>query len=306
MHTEAGALHPTPPFDFARSLDFLRRFEPVRGEQAIAPGALTKAVRIAGRTVVFRVTDAGGDVEAPRLAYTLFTATPIDAGLKAAAADRIAFFLSVADDLRPFYAVARDDPAFAPVVARLYGYHQVKFLTPFENAAWAVLAQRTALETAHALKQRVLARFGGSLEVEGTVYRAFPEPAQLAEAGEAALAAALGDARKAAYLHAAAEAFAGVDERFLRTGPFEMVEAWLQGIKGVGQWSSNFILIRGLGRMERVPQGRALAAAIANVYGPVMSLEAAQRMVDRYGPYQGYWAHYLRTAGDLSAGKAIQ
>ncbi len=305
LYTESGALHPTPPFDFARSLDFLRIFMPMRGEQTFMTDSLTKAVSVGGRTIVFRVMSSGG-VEEPQLTYTLYSAQPFDEAANRAAADRIAFFLSIDDDLRPFYAIAQDDPAFARIVERLYGYHQVKFLTPFENACWAVLSQRAPMEAAHRMKQALVERYGGGLEVEGWLYRAFPEPARLADVDVSALAALVGHERKAAYLRGVAEAFASVDETFLRAGNFDLVEAWLHGIKGLGPWSVLFVMVRGLGRMERVPVERALAAAVTNVYGPAMSLEKAQAVVARYGPYQGYWAHYLRAAMDFHSGTAIQ
>lgn len=39
----------------------------------------------------------------------------------------ICFFLSLDDDLHPFYALAQQDPTFEPIMQELYGYHQVKF-----------------------------------------------------------------------------------------------------------------------------------------------------------------------------------
>ncbi len=59
--------------------------------------------------------------------------------------DRLGFYLSLQDDLRPFYAIADADPDFAPVARGLYGFQQVKFLTPFEHLCWAILTQRTPM-----------------------------------------------------------------------------------------------------------------------------------------------------------------
>ena len=67
--------------------------------------------------MVFQIASEG-DVETPRLTYTL-----------------------------------RPDRPFAPVVRKLYGYHQVKFLTPFENACWAILTQRNPVPAAKEIKR---------------------------------------------------------------------------------------------------------------------------------------------------------
>ena len=75
--------------------------------------------------------------------------------------------------------------------------------------------------------------------------------------------------------------------------------ARLRGIRGVGAWSSHFILVRGLGRMEHVqPASKEIAQAAARVYngGAPMTTDAIQRIVDHYGTAQGYWAFYLRNA----------
>ena len=145
-------LHPTPPFDFNKTLDFLEGFSPTRGEQSLAARVLTKAIAVAGQVVVFQVASSGA-VEAPRLECTLHSAQPLSPATLAAARDRLSFFLSLDDDLRPFYAIAKEDPAMAPEIQRLYGMHQVKFPTPFENAAWAVLTQRAPIPMARKMKQ---------------------------------------------------------------------------------------------------------------------------------------------------------
>ncbi len=293
-----GVLRPAAPFDFAQTLRFVGAFTPMAGEQSIESSMLRKAVMIQRTPVVFTVRSAG-DIEQPRLAYTLATAAPLAAELERAIIDRIRFFLSLDDDLTPFYAVAQaSDPAFLPVIQRLYGFHQVKFLTPFENACWAVLTQRTPMAVARALKRSLVARYGASLSVEGSDQWAFPQAETLAVAGRDELATLLRNERKATYLHAVAEAFAAVDEGWLRTGDYDHVREWLLAIDGIGAWSANFVLIRGLGRMDTVvtPEKELLAAA-QRVYGPEMSPDALSHLAQQvYGRHAGYWAFYLRNA----------
>jgi DNA-3-methyladenine glycosylase II len=294
LYSTQGTLAPAAPFDFEKSLDFLGFFAPMEGEQTLAARSLAKAVLIHEQIVVFQLA-ASGHVEQPRLDYTLYSDQPIDDAIQHAAEDRMAFFLSLNDDLRPFYAIGMADPPFAAVIQRLYGYHQVKFLTPFENACWAVLTQRTPLPIAKKLKLALAGRFGASLEVERERYSAFPEPARLAAADPAELLELVGNQRRAEYLQAVAAAFAGTDEAWLRAAPYLEVEAWLRAIKGLGAWSVTFVLLRGLGRMEQLPVGEArLSQAAAKVYGHTFTDAELTALARRYGVYQGHWAHYLR------------
>jgi DNA-3-methyladenine glycosylase II len=298
LHEETGYFHPAPPFDFAKSLAFLGDFAPMRGEQTVAPGSLRKAVGVEGTAAAFEVSSAG-TVEEPRLSYTLYSEEQLSTARREAALDRVAFFLSLADDLRTFYALAGEDPVFAPVAEGLYGYHQVKFLTPFESACWAVLSQRSPMAMSLRMKAALVEACGGGIRVKGELLRSFPEPEQVAALGPDGLRELIRNERRAESLGAVAHAFAEVDERFLRTAPYAEVGTWLRSIRGIGEWSASFVLLRGLGRMERVPltEQRLLDAA-SRLYGrgETVTGEGLERLARPYGAWQGYWAHYLRVA----------
>lgn len=175
MHIETGTLTPVAPFDFEQSLKFLGTFGPMKNEQTVVPREFTKATCIDSQTVVFQLTSSG-NVEEPRLEYVLFSLQSIHESIKEATVERISSFLSLMDDLELFYHLAHQDPEFLPIIEFLYGYHQVKFLTPFEAACWSILTQRNPMTIAQKMKHALSKRFGTSLEVHGLNYWAFPEP----------------------------------------------------------------------------------------------------------------------------------
>src|SRR6266849_6387329 len=278
-YSEEGFLSPKSPFDFSKSLDFLRDFPPMRDDQKIDELSLTRAVCIGGQTVVFSVRSTGL-IKSPRLKYTLSSDRSLTSGVRDVVVDRIGFFLSLSDDLEQFYRIGYGDTDFAPVLQKLYGLHQVKFLTPFESACWAVLSQRYPAAAAQRTKQSITEKFGTSLEMNGQRYMAFPEPYRLASASEQDLLAIISNQRKTQFLASVAKAFTEKDERFLRTAKYDQVEEWLSQIQGIGEWSSKLILLRGLGRMEKIAVEKRLLKAASKVYGRG----------------RGYWAYYLRTA----------
>jgi DNA-3-methyladenine glycosylase II len=305
LFSAAGQIKPASPFDFEQSLDFIQRFPPMMGEQTLAARKLTKTISIQAQPIVFELTSAG-TVDAPQIKYRLTSNRPIQAETQRQVEDRIRFFLSLDDPLADFYALASEDPPFWAAVQRMYGLHQVKFLTPFEIAAWAVLTQRMPIALARNLKRALKEAYGSSLEMDGARYTAFPEAAQLLSASPEALNAILKNERKVDYLQAVIRAFDGVDEQLLRSGPYAEVEDWLLGIKGIGDWSAHFILIRGLGRMEKLGLApgsvyeKKLVQAVSRVYAPgraPVDGEEILRLADRYGDWQGYWAYYLRALG---------
>lgn len=296
--TYTGELTPCAPFDFAKTFQFLQGFSPTSGEQTLHEDAITKAVALGDLAVAFTVHSVG-EVDQPRLAYTLAAERPLAAAEQAAVADRIRFYLSLDDDLTPFYALGRADPHFAPVIQRFYGLHHPKFLTPFEIACWAILGQRIPMPVARRMKLALVERWGPAITLADGVYRAFPTPATLATVAPDELLSVVRNERKAQYLQAVITYFNQVDEQFLRAGPYDDVMAQLRGVRGIGEWSAHFILMRGLGRMERVSTvDQELLKAAARLYndGQPLAPEAVRALLDGYGAAQGYWAYYARIA----------
>lgn len=265
-------------------------------EQTVSNLSMTKAIRVGGRTIVFQLRPTG-TIKMPGLKYALFGENPFSRGLTDLVTDRISFFLSLSDDLDQFYRIAINDSSFAPLLQKLYGLHQVKFLTPFECACWAVLSQRNQLSAARKTKEALLERFGTSLGVKGDVYRAFPEPGQLADASRTELKFLIKPERREEFLGNVIKAFNDVDERFLRTAGYDKVEEWLKNIKGIGEWSARLILLRGLGRMEKLSVEKRLIFAAARAYGKPMTEQRLQVIAEKYGKWKGYWAYYLRSSG---------
>ena len=293
-----GTIRPVAPFDFDQAVDFILSFAPMHGEQVVSEKSLTRAAWASRTPVAFKLT-ATGTVEEPELRYELHTDDPLSETDVAGVVRRIETYLSVNDDLHRFYELIDSDPPFAAVKQELYGYHQVKFLTPFENACWTILSQRNLLGVAQHMKRSLIDEFSAAVELDGREFWPFPGAKAVVQASVEDLTGLLRNSRRAEYIHGAAVAFSEVDEAFLREGSYDEVSRWLRAIPGVGPWSAAFIMIRGLGRMERIPHDdQALQRIAGAIYGgQQLSTEELRRLADHYGDLQGYWAHYLRVMG---------
>jgi DNA-3-methyladenine glycosylase II len=277
------------PFEFRQSLNFLKGFGPMSGEQELEEGRVTKAIMVEGQTVVFRVEERES-----RLVYELFSKEPLTKSVEDSLVKRISFFLSLDEDVKPFYSIAkRDDVKFYPVIERSWGLHQVKFMTLLEISCWAILTQRVQRPVALRMKRALTDRFGGSLELEGKTFRAFPDYTKLKLATPKALLEATRNQRAMARLTSLLMSFEELDEDFLRTVPYEKTAARLQKVRGIGDWSSQFILFRGLGRIEALQpiNVRPLSETIKKVYGP--KGKTIDDVNSTYGKWSGYWSLYL-------------
>jgi DNA-3-methyladenine glycosylase II len=296
-----GTLRPAAPFDFDQSLDFIQTFSPMHGEQLVSETTLTRAAWASQTPVAFKLR-ATGTVEGPEVLYELYADEALSEADAVALLRRITVYLSLDDDLQPLYDLIDADPPFVAIKRELYGYHQVKFLTPFENTCWTILSQRNLLQIAQRMKRVLIKEFSACVEVAGMQFWPFPGAKTVVQASLEDLTRLLRNSRRAEYVLGAAAAFCDVDDKFLREGPYDEVFRWLCGIPGVGDWSAALIMIRSLGRMERIPHGdKSLMRIAGQIYGdgqPVTP-EELQRLADRYGDLQGYWAHYMRATGRL-------
>ncbi len=270
-------------------------FAPTVSEQSTNDLSLTKAVYIEDQTIAFRIEDEG-TVKKPILNYTLFANKNISESVKTELLDRIKFFLSLEDDLKPFYDYGMNDKAFKPVIKNLYGLHQVKFLTPFEAAGWAVLSQRISMKVAHNMKERITHVVGDKITIDDVEYWTFPSANQVKNLGVEKLTTILNNRRKSEYLMNVSESFANIEEDFLRYAPLEEVKNWLLNIKGIGEYSAHLELIRGLGRMDDISQKDMMLIKCAkNYYGSDVVNENLNEIAEGYRDYKGYWAYYLRS-----------
>ncbi|HEX4454969.1 MAG TPA: hypothetical protein VH143_29110 [Kofleriaceae bacterium] len=290
MHRRSGSLTITPPFDLALSIEFLRGFSPMAGEQQLARGSIVKSWLHRGQPIEATLSASGWGVD-----YALASPRPIGDAAERAIVETATQFLSADEDLAPFYALAEGDAAFAPVARRLHGLHHVRFGTPFEAACWSVINQRLGRAQARAMKAALVRRFGAPNS------DAFPEPAAIAGADERELFALLGHQRKARAVAAVTAAFASIDPSWLRTAPLGDVERWLRAIWGIGDFAAAFVLFRGLGRAIALPWGPKFVTAAQATYGARCDRAALERRAGAWGPWLGHWSLYLYAATFVSS-----
>ena len=260
------------------------------------------AARLEGQTIGFQVW-ADGDTDAPALTCELHAEDSVT-GHTAAPSWTASAPGSGQPTMPPFYALADADPPFMRVVQQLYGYHQVRFFTPFENTCWAVLGQRTPMSVAQAAKRGLMTRYAGTVTVNGQQFLAFPEPADLAAASLDELSDIVSSARKAERLHRIAQVFKQTSPAALDAMSTDDLGTWLRELPGIGPWSEMFILLRGFAAADAPLQigaaaafDRELLTAARRVYGANLTEHRLAEIIERYDGWRGIWGHYLRVAG---------
>ena len=145
MFAKSGKLKPKSPFDFKQTLNFLNMV--ISDDKFSGEESITRALLVDGQIFAFKIINQGS-VEEPLLNYDIYSHEKISKPVENKLLDQIGFYLSLNDDLKPFYDLSKEDPVFQEIIKNLYGFHHPKFLSPFESACWAVISQRTNMKFA--------------------------------------------------------------------------------------------------------------------------------------------------------------
>ncbi len=239
-------------FRFEHSLAFLRRSS-AEVLHRCTDQSVRKALRFGDRTVLFEIR--GPESGSSGIPVRVLIGRESHR-LRTALADYIRRWFDLDRDLKPFLRLGRRDRLLGDLIRSYRGYRMVTVPDLFECLVWAVIGQQINLSFAYRLKQRFVERYGEALEYKGESYYLFPTPEIVAKIRPASLRALQFSRQKIDYTRNIARAFVSgeIDADRLSAAPFEEAHAALTAIKGVGNWTANYALMRSLGRPEGFPR----------------------------------------------------
>ncbi|MGH2613247.1 MAG: DNA-3-methyladenine glycosylase family protein, partial [Rhabdochlamydiaceae bacterium] len=154
-----------------------------------------------------------------------------------------------------FYQLLGKDRYLQPLVSSFKGVKPPRFPTIFETLVNAIACQQVTLDLGIALLNKLVEKYGKKFEDMNTTQYSFPEPEVLVNASEQ-------DIKDVGFSHQKARTIIAVSKLFVNDRElFEDREAAsnkeiinrLMEIKGIGRWSAEYVLLRGLGRIDTFP-----------------------------------------------------
>ncbi|OPX69985.1 MAG: 3-methyl-adenine DNA glycosylase II [Methanoregulaceae archaeon PtaB.Bin056] len=292
-------LHPLPPYDFSLSCRVFSEGDPAirRFEQ----GTFRQVIRVGEKPVLVQVRDVGEEWD-PVLAVDVLPGGEAMPGAREKAGEQVSELLGIHDDLEQFYRAIHTDPLMTGVARSLRGLKAPQSGTVFEALVTTIIEQQISIRVARVIEARMVRKFGERLEVAGRTYFAYPGPEDLA-AGTAEDFRSCGlSARKGEYIRNAAGMVAGgtLDLESMREiHDSQRIIGELCEIRGVGRWTAEFVLLRGMHRLDTIPaDDLGVKRAIGRVYcpGQRISADQARAIAERWGAWKGLAAYYLLTA----------
>lgn len=203
-----------------------------------------------GRLVWAAVEQLGPPGRA-RLSITAEGAEPEDEPLLAAALQKV---LGLRADLGEFYGFAVGQPGLNELVREFRGLKPPCFPTVFETLVNAIVCQQFTLTSGIGLLNRLVESWGPALGgSQGTVH-AFPRPEDLAgRRVETLRHLGLSRQKARAIIELSTRVKGGLDLENLSSLEDGVVREHLLGLSGVGRWTAEYVLLRGLGRRHVFP-----------------------------------------------------
>ncbi len=238
-----------PPFRLDLTAPALRR-RPDNAVDMWDGRTYRRALALEGRTIELAAVQAERST-APQLTVTL-TGSQLDHQTEEAARGALTRLLGLELDLSAFYAQAKDDPFLRPLARRFRGLKPPRFPTLFECLVNAIACQQLTITVGIRLLNRLAEAYGTA---SGEDTRAFPLPAQLAGlAPEALNSLGFSRAKARSIVELAAGITAGTfDPATVETLDDRAALAALMRLRGVGRWTAEYALLRGLGRLHVFP-----------------------------------------------------
>jgi DNA-3-methyladenine glycosylase II len=232
-----------------------------------------------------------GSPEAPRLQVTL-RGEMIGRVAAAQARQALTRLLGLEVDLSGFATAASSDPALAALVARMRGLKPPRFATVFEGLVNGVACQQLSLDVGVHLLNRLTVAYGRPVDAAESGLHTFPEPSALATVDPANLRLLGFSLAKAQTIVTTARKIVDGDLDLVRLEGAEDAEVLerLTALHGIGRWTAQYVMLRGLGRLEVFP-GDDVGARnkLRNFLGldGELDYERVETVVSRWSPYAG-------------------
>lgn len=163
--------------------------------------------------------------------------------------------LGMAVDVQPFWVLAAKNPVLKPLAEQFSGVRPPRFPTIFEALVNAIACQQVSLDAGIALLNRFTETFGLAFPGTASTMHAFPRPEDVFDVPESDLKQLGFSYQKARAVKEVAYAVADEELRLeqLELATNEEALGSLQSIRGIGRWSAEYVLLRGLGRLDIFP-----------------------------------------------------
>jgi DNA-3-methyladenine glycosylase II len=297
-------IQPLPPFRLDLTVWALRRRP--RNEIDRWDGTTYRRVVVIGRRVTELAIRQSGSPAVPRVTVTATPSlrTPAERNEVRSIVDRL---LGLQIDLSEWYRLAHRDRRLAELADRFRGVKPPRFATVFEALVNAFACQQLSLVVGLELLNRLAAVCGVGPRTGERTHYAFPSPHDVTRVAPARYHAIGFSRQKVGALLGLARGIdrGNIDVEGLAHDSDENAVTCLRELRGVGRWTADYVLLRGLGRLHVFPGDdvgaqKSLARWLARPGH--LDYDGVHKVLEKWRPYAGMLYFHLLLDGLSKAG----
>jgi AraC family transcriptional regulator of adaptative response / DNA-3-methyladenine glycosylase II len=279
-----------PPYDWDAMLAFLAA-RAVPGMEIVENGTYARVIEINGAVGSVRVSRGEQNALVAEIRFPRLSALPTIIA-------RLRRVFDLAADPQAINAHLSQDPALAPLVAARPGLRAPGGWDGFELSMRAVLGQQVTVGAAIRLAGKLVEAYGEPAPLSATGHpgltHAFPRPERIAAADLTHLGMPGARART---LSTVAQAVVD-DPQFLGLNrSLEEAVARLRALPGVGEWTAQYIALRGMREPDAFPAADiGLMRALADSGGVRPNAAQLLARAEAWRPWRAYAAQHLWAA----------
>jgi DNA-3-methyladenine glycosylase II len=278
-------------FSFEQTLRFLTRNEK-ECLHTVQDSTVFKVLEIDGELTLFSVDFHGNSLKIT--IHTSNCSEKIIESVKKYVQDWFDLDANLAD----FYKTAQNDVILANLCQKFYGLRMVGMPDLFESLVWSIIGQQINLNFAYSLKDRLVRNFGKNLIHNGEEFYALPTPERLASLSIEDFQPHQFSRSKAQYILNISRAFVEGDlsQSVLEKLAFDEIREKLVKIKGVGNWTANYSMMKSLKNYDAFPvEDVGLHNAVKNQYSleGKPSIAELHTMAEKWQGWRGYATFYF-------------
>jgi AraC family transcriptional regulator of adaptative response / DNA-3-methyladenine glycosylase II len=278
------------PYAWESILAFLEA-RAIPGLEIVDRGKYARTIEIDGRMGSIEVSDL------PRHQSLSVTIRFPEVKALPAIVSRVRRLFDLGADIETIDGHLSRDPLLAPLVAERPGLRAPGGWDGFELAVRAILGQQITVAAARGLASQLVARHGRLLPaayaIRPALTHVFPTSASLARAESLGLGMPAARERS---LRALAEAVAGDPNLFRPQGTMTSAIERLRTIRGIGEWTAQYIALRAMREMDAFPSTDiGLLRGMAGIGAECSSSACLEARAESWRPWRAYAAQHLWT-----------
>lgn len=206
--------------------------------------------------------------------------------------DKLKKMLGLDINVEEFYKLSKRDKHLQPLAQSFIGVKPPRFPSFFEALLNAVACQQVTLDLGILLLNRLAENYGQKFEDTEGIQYAFPRPEDLEAVSEEKIKKLGFSYQKAHVIKDLVQTILSNNAVFshLENMTNEEIIIFLSNLRGIGRWSSEYILLRGLGRLNVFPGDDVGAQKnLQQLFGLEKrpGYEEIKQLIAKWQPYAG-------------------